>query len=56
MVQIEAALSKLGKRGTMVTATYERGHGGAVLHVGERSVAGDAIVYKEKSYAVNFGS
>ena len=56
MVPIEAALSKLGKRGTMVTATYERGRDGAVLHVGERSVAGDAIIYRERSYNVNFGS
>lgn len=53
---IGGPLSKLGRRGTMVTATYEKGEKGSTLRVGERCVMGDAIIYREKSYRVDFGT
>lgn len=56
IVPIESALSNLGKRGTVLTATYERSGKGDRMRVGERSVSGDAVIYREKSYPVKFGS
>lgn len=56
MVPVESALSNLGKRGTVLTATYERNGKGGTMRVGERSVSGDAVIYREKSYSVRFGS
>ena len=56
IVPIESALSNLGKHGTVLTATYERNGKGGSLRVGERSVSGDAVIYREKSYSVKFGS
>ena len=56
IVPIESALSNLGKRGTVLTATYERNGKGGRMRVGERFVAGDAVIYREKSYSVKFGA
>ncbi|MCX6772948.1 MAG: hypothetical protein NTV88_04225 [Candidatus Micrarchaeota archaeon] len=51
---IEHSLANLGRRGTVLTGSYERGEAGGTLRIGERSVTGDAIIYREKSYSVNF--
>ena len=53
---LEHSLANLGRRGTVLTGTYERGTGGGTLRIGERSVSGDAIIYREKSYSVKFES
>ena len=53
---IERQLAMLGKRGTLLTGTYEKNGIGGTLRIGERFIAGDTVVYREKSYRVSLGS
>lgn len=53
MAPIEKSISKLGKSGMAVVGRFEKGNGGAVLTIGERTILGDTIVCKQKSYRLN---
>ncbi|VVC00629.1 Uncharacterised protein [uncultured archaeon] len=46
---IEKSLLKLG-RGACVTGSFETDASGTLLRIGERTVAGDSIIYREASY------
>ena len=51
LAPISKSFSRLGKNGTVLVGSIERTDKGPVLRIGERSVVGDSIIYREKSYA-----
>ena len=50
---VQESLAKLGRNGTVLLGTYERDGYGELLRIGERSVAGDTIIYREKTYRLD---
>ena len=48
---IGESLSKLGK-GTLIFGSFEKEGAGTLLRIGERSVEGGSIIYREKSYRI----
>lgn len=49
---IERPLAMLGRRGTVLTGSYEKDGRRGTLRLGERCVSGDAIIYRERTYSV----
>ncbi|MEM2138208.1 MAG: hypothetical protein QW568_03925 [Candidatus Anstonellaceae archaeon] len=49
MLPIEASPTRLGK-GVLILGSYESDGSDTVLRLGERMVAGDTVIYKEKTY------
>ncbi len=52
IVPIEASLTRLS-RGALLLGSYESAAGGAVMRIGERALAGDTIIYREKAYRLD---
>lgn len=44
---LQKPLARLGRGGTVVIGTYEGNGKGGLLRIGERSVAGDSVIYRE---------
>ncbi|MCX8198193.1 MAG: hypothetical protein N3F07_03310 [Candidatus Micrarchaeota archaeon] len=49
---LQKYLAKLGKNGTVVLGHYRKGERRSLLKIGERYIAGDTVVYKEKSFEI----
>ncbi len=52
LMPIQKSLARLG-RGALISGRYECGKDGITLRVGERSVAGDSVIYKEKTCRIS---
>jgi len=51
--QMEKSLARVARGEAFLVGTYALEGGERVLRIGERTVAGDAIIYREKSFKVN---
>ncbi len=47
------SLARLGRSGTVLVGYYEKNGNGGVLRIGERTVAGDSVIYHEQSVELN---
>jgi len=52
MVPVEKLLDNVGKS-AVVIGNFEERNGGARISIGERTVVGNTIVYREKTFLVN---
>jgi len=52
MMPIEASLGKIGKGGVMLVGSHAHEGGRTVVRLGERVIAGDTVLYREKTYVI----
>ena len=50
--QLQRSLSKVARGGAHLVGRYEYADGSRVLRIGERTVSGDAIIYRERSFRI----
>ena len=50
--QLQKSLSKVARGGAHLVGRYETGPDGNVLRIGERTISGDAIIYRERSFRI----
>jgi len=50
MAPVEKSLAKLGRNGTVLLGEYDKNNGDALLRIGERTVTGDTIIFREKTF------
>ncbi|VVC01432.1 Uncharacterised protein [uncultured archaeon] len=51
LAPVSESLSKLGKN-TLLFGSYEKGAKGTTLRLGERTVDGDTVVFKERAFRI----
>jgi hypothetical protein len=52
LAPLQKPLARIGKNGTVLNGSYSKEDGKLVLHLGERSVAGDSIIYREQTFVL----
>lgn len=52
LAPVSGLFSRLGRNGTVLIGAFEKSDRGPVIRIGERSVVGDSIVYRERKYLV----